>query len=60
MAPHVAWRRRRNPGLLAGGLSSIAPNRVLAQKTPLEVIDTDSGFHSVVGVLGRIEHGVYS
>lgn len=36
------------------------PNRVLAQKAPLDVIETDSGFHSVLGVLGRIEHGVYS
>lgn len=30
----------------------------LAQKTPLEMIETDSGFHSVLDVLGRIEHRV--
>lgn len=35
-------------------------NRVLAQNTALDMIETDSGFESVLGVLGRIEHGVYS
>lgn len=36
------------------------PNRALAQKTPLEVIDTDAGFQSVVIILGRLAHGIYS
>lgn len=36
------------------------PNRALAQKTPLEMIDTDTGFQSVLTILGRLEHGVYS
>lgn len=36
------------------------PNRALVQKTPLEMIDTDTGFQSVLTILGRLEHGVYS
>lgn len=36
------------------------PNRALAQKTPLQMIDTDAGFQSVVTILGRLAHGIYS
>ncbi len=36
------------------------PNRALAQKTPLEMIDTDASFQSVLTILGRLEHGIYS
>ncbi len=35
-------------------------NRALAHKTPLELMDTDAGFQSVVTILGRLEHGIYS
>lgn len=36
------------------------PNRALVQKTPLEMIDTDTGLQSVLTILGRLAHGVYS
>ncbi|HEY4101871.1 MAG TPA: antitoxin Xre/MbcA/ParS toxin-binding domain-containing protein [Gemmatimonadales bacterium] len=36
------------------------PNRALAGKTPLSLLDSDAGSLAVEQVLGRIEHGVYS
>lgn len=36
------------------------PNRALAGKRPLELLDSDAGARMVERVLGRIEHGVYS
>jgi putative toxin-antitoxin system antitoxin component (TIGR02293 family) len=35
-------------------------NRALNQKTPIELLGTDSGARLVEAVLARIEHGVYS
>jgi putative toxin-antitoxin system antitoxin component (TIGR02293 family) len=36
------------------------PNRALHQKTPIELLGTDSGARLVEAGLARIEHGVYS
>jgi len=35
------------------------PNRGLAGKTPLELLDTDRGVRTVEDILMRIEHGIY-
>jgi putative toxin-antitoxin system antitoxin component (TIGR02293 family) len=35
------------------------PNRALGQASPLELLDTDLGLDAVLGVLGRVEHGVF-
>jgi putative toxin-antitoxin system antitoxin component (TIGR02293 family) len=35
-----------------------SPNRSLAGKTPLELLDTEIGAESVLDALGRIEHGI--
>jgi putative toxin-antitoxin system antitoxin component (TIGR02293 family) len=37
-----------------------SPNRALGGATPLSLLDTDLGAESVMDVLGRIEHGVFS
>jgi putative toxin-antitoxin system antitoxin component (TIGR02293 family) len=37
-----------------------APNRALGDATPLSMLDTDLGAETVVDLLGRLEHGVYS
>jgi len=37
-----------------------SPNRALGGVTPLSLLDTELGAESVMDVLGRIEHGVYS
>ena len=36
------------------------PNRALGGAVPLTLLDTDLGAESVMDVLGRIEHGVFS
>lgn len=36
------------------------PNRALEDRTPFELLDTDTGVRSVETVLGRIAYGVYS
>ncbi len=36
------------------------PNKVLSQKTPIEIMDTSIGIGMITDVIGRIEHGVYS
>lgn len=36
------------------------PNRALAGRKPLELLDTDAGVQSVDTILGRIAYGVYS
>jgi putative toxin-antitoxin system antitoxin component (TIGR02293 family) len=36
------------------------PNRALAGKRPLDLLDNDAGTRVVERILGRIEHGVYS
>ena len=36
------------------------PNRALGGHRPLSLLDSDAGARLVEGVLGRIEHGVYS
>lgn len=36
------------------------PNKVLNQKTPIEIMDTSIGIELIEDVIGRIEHGVYS
>jgi putative toxin-antitoxin system antitoxin component (TIGR02293 family) len=48
-------------GDLASALTWIrAPNRALGSVPPEELLDTDIGARSVMDILGRIEHGVYS
>ncbi len=36
------------------------PNRALAGEAPLRLLDTEVGAESVMDLLGRIEHGVFS
>jgi|SRR5690554_3326644 len=36
------------------------PNRALAGRRPLELLDSDAGTRMVERILGRIEHGLYS
>lgn len=36
------------------------PNTALFRATPLSLMDTDIGAESVMGTLGRIEHGVFA
>jgi len=36
------------------------PNRALDGAIPLEQLDTDTGTHSVLTILGRIAYGIYS
>ncbi len=36
------------------------PNRALAREVPLRLLDTEIGAESVMDLLGRIEHGVFS
>ncbi len=36
------------------------PNRALGSAPPIELLDTDLGLEAVLGILGRIEHGVFS
>lgn len=36
------------------------PNRALAGKTPISLLDTDTGVRQVEAILGRIAHGVFS
>jgi putative toxin-antitoxin system antitoxin component (TIGR02293 family) len=36
------------------------PNRALGGERPLDLLDTEIGAESVLDVLGRIEHGVFS
>ena len=36
------------------------PNRALAGEAPLRLLDTEIGAESVMDLLGRIEHGVFS
>ena len=36
------------------------PNRALAGKTPIELLDTDAGTQQVYQLLNKIEYGVYS
>jgi len=36
------------------------PNRALGGERPLDLLDTEIGGESVLDVLGRIEHGVFS
>lgn len=35
-------------------------NRALGGQRPIDMIDTAIGFHQVMDVLGRLEHGVFS
>lgn len=37
-----------------------SPNAALGGVTPLSLLDTDIGAHSVLDTLGRIEHGVFA
>lgn len=36
------------------------PNRVLGEKRPIDLLDTESGARMVETILGRIEHGIYT
>lgn len=47
-----------NTDKAAGWLNE--PNRLLNNRMPIDVLDTDPGAHAVETILGRIEYGVFS
>lgn len=57
----VAWRAQEVFEDLDKAIDWLkSPNRALEGHPPIALLDTEVGAESVLDVLGRIEHGVFS